>query len=265
MAQQISPSGKWSLYGSADFEFLVAGHSHAAAILEAKLNNPEGPNLKSLAMCYTSDLNNGPPGDTEYWSFVAELAHGKDLVIIWNGNQHNANFLFQTSPPFDLVHINAENEFVKHSSETRFITRSMMEAFFEPSFAELKPIVASIAGARSISLLPGPAPKPYSHIVSRISSEAFFVDIANSLGVRVEDLTITSDSLRVQMWQILVDQLKQTSQELGINFIPVPTETIDQNGSLLETFWTPDVTHANSAYGLVLADHIVKYFAGGKL
>lgn len=265
MVTVASRNGNWSLYGADDCEVVIAGHSHAAAVLEAKLRDKESTSLAKVSICYTSDLTGGPPGNEEYWNFVAEMAQSKDLVIIWNGNQHNANFLFQTSPPFDLVHLNSENDFVKHSSETRFITRSMMEAFFEPSFAELKPIVASIAGARSISLLPGPAPKPYSHIVSRISSEAFFVDIANSLGVRVEDLTITSDSLRVQMWQILVDQLKQMSQELGVNFIPFPTETIDQNGLLLESFWTPDVTHANSAYGLVLADHIVKNFAGGKL
>ena len=264
MAQQISPSGKWSLYGSSEFELLIAGHSHAAAILEAKLGDPNSVALKKVNVCYTSDLGNGPPGNEEYWNFVAEMAQNKDLVFIWNGNQHNANFLFQTSPPFALVQANSNERSAERSNDYRLISQSMMEAFFQPSFSELKPIVESITGARSVSLLPGPAPKPHSHIVSRIANEEFFVGIANSLGVDVNDLTITSDSLRVQMWQILVDQLKQIAIDLGVNFIPAPEETIDENGLLLEVFWTSDVTHANNAYGIAVANQILKSVSGGK-
>lgn len=264
MVTKSSRSGTWSLYGSEDSQLVVAGHSHAAAILEAKLGDQDSGTLREINVCYTSDLAAGPPGDEEYWNFVAKMAQYKDLVIIWNGNQHNANFLFQTSPPFALVQANSNERSAERSNDYRLISQSMMEAFFQPSFSELKPIVESITGARSVSLLPGPAPKPHSHIVSRIANEEFFVGVANSLGVNISDLTITSDSLRVQMWQILVDQLKQTARDLGVNFIPVPEETIDENGLLLEVFWTPDVTHANNAYGIAVANHILKSVSGGK-
>lgn len=264
MVTVASRNGNWSLYGADDCEVVIAGHSHAAAVLEAKLRDKENTSLAKVSICYTSDLTGGPPGNEEYWNFVAEMAESKDLVIIWNGNQHNANFLFQTSPPFTLVNSDSGERSAERSGEYRLISQSMMEAFFQPSLSELKPIVESITGAQSVWLLPGPAPKPHSHIVSRIANEDFFVGVANSLGANISDLTITSDSLRVQMWQILVDQLKQTAKDLGVNFIPVPEETIDENGLLLEVFWTPDVTHANSDYGLVLANQILSSVSRGK-
>lgn len=257
MIQKTSLSGKWSLYGEIESEIFIAGHSHAGSVLEAKLGNVENTILERVAICYSSDLNSGPPGNDEYWNFVAEISKGKDLAIVWNGNQHNANFLFQTSPPFTLVSDKSE------ATDEVLISRTMMKSFFEPSFQELSSIIKSMADVRSISLVSGPAPKPLSHITNRISSEEFFVNIARSLGVDVGDLKITSDSLRVEMWTILGELLEKAAIDLGAKYIPAPPETIDSNGLLFEKYWTPDVTHANSDYGIKLADHISNYVSGG--
>ena len=248
----ISASGKWALYGSCDSSILVAGHSHAAALLEAKLSNQASLDLARIGICYSKELSSGPPGDNDYWNFVAEMSQGKDLAIVWNGNQHNANFLFQTMPPFTISAISsltlAEGEVP--------ITNSMMRAFFEPSFDELREIIPMMSSAESVYLVTGPAPKPLIHIKERITQEKFFTDIADSLGVRAQDLEITSDSLRVELWKILSEMLTEIAVELNVGFINSPEDSLDSNGLLREIFWTPDVTHANAAYGELLARKI---------
>jgi hypothetical protein len=83
------------------------------------------------------------------------------------------------------------------------------------------------------------------------------------LGVDVGDLTLTSDSLRVELWTILGELLEKAAIDLGAEYIPAPPETIDSNGLLIEKYWTPDVTHANSDYGIHLADHISNFVSGG--
>ena len=255
MQKLKSKSGKWALYGDINAQVLVCGHSHAGSVLFAKLHGYGSDSSQNdISIVYTSDLNQGAPGDKEYWDFVAELSAGKHVVIVWNGNQHNANFMFQTEPKFTMLGA------TDNSSEQGAvsISRSMIKDFFKPSFEELSEIIPSLSNSASITLMNGPAPKPVTHIKSCILQEKYFTDIAESLGVDIGDLVITSDSLRLKLWNVLAELLADSAQKLGANFLGAPAVSRDTFGMLLPEFWASDVTHANSKYGILLIEELQK-------
>jgi hypothetical protein len=250
-----SKSGKWALYGDADAQIVVCGHSHAASILEATLlPEIQTGSAPAIAVFYSADWAAGPPGDKEYWDFVVERSRGKHTVIVWNGNQHNANFMFQTDPKFTMIGANDNS----YDQEAVPIPLTMVKDFFNPSFDELTEIIPALSKSASVTLLNGPAPKPLSHIQKCILQEKYFIDIANSLGVDLADLVITSDSLRLELWNVLATLLANYAETLGVDFIGAPSASRDTFGMLLPEYWTPDVTHANSKYGLLLIEELGK-------
>ena len=255
VAKLKSRSGKWALYGDANSQIVVCGHSHAESILQA-INLPELPagSAPAISVCYSADWAAGPPGDKEYWDFVVELSRGKHVLIMWNGNQHNADFMFQAEPKFTIVGVADDS----YDHEYVPIPRAMIKDFFKPSFEELTKIIPTLSRTASITLMNGPAPKPLSHIENCILREPYFTDIAKSLGVDVGDLAITSDSLRLELWNVLVELLAKYAKTLGTDFISAPEVSRDALGMLLPEYWTPDVTHANSKYGVLLIEEIRK-------
>ena len=138
------------------------------------------------------------------------------------------------------------------------IPRAMIKDFFKPFFEELKVITPTFYSAASISLMNGPAPKPLSHIKSCILQDKYFTDIAKSLGVEIDSLVITSDSLRLELWNILAELLANSARELGANFLSAPASSRDAFGMLLPEYSASDVTHANSKYGMLLIEELQK-------
>ena len=250
-----SKSGKWALYGDADAQILVCGHSHAGSILFAKLNGFESDSSQAdISIVYTTDLSQGAPGDKEYWKFVGDLSQAKHVVVAWNGNQHNANFMFQAERSFTLLGGAAES----YDHESVLVPRAMIKRYFEPSFEELREIVPLLSNAASITLMNGPAPKPLTHIQSCILQEKYFTDIAESLGVVVSDLVVSSDSLRLALWKLISEMLESYANSMGLHFLDTPIQSLDGSGLLLEKYWVADTTHANESYGLMQMERIIQ-------
>ena len=251
-----SKSGKWTFYGDTDAQVVVCGHSHAASILQANLRPDSSlDNYPKVAVCYTSNWVDGPPGDQEYWEFAAKMSSGKHLVIVWNGNQHSENFIFQTRPLFTLIGIKDEDE---NTEEAIPIPITLIKAYFEritPSFDDLSRLIPLMSDALSITLLSGPAPMPRAHIKNVIGEDKFYSAIATELGLEVDSLTLTSDSLRLRLWEVVTEMLKKRAAEFGVSFLEAPKASRDNAGMLLQEFWG-DVTHANSSYGHLLIQEL---------
>jgi hypothetical protein len=259
-----SKSGKWTLYGDTDAQIVVCGHSHAASILQANLLPDSSlENYPKVAVCYTSNWVDGPPGDQEYWEFAAKMGSGKHVVIVWNGNQHSENFIFQTRPLFTLIGIRDENE--KTDDVVIPIPITLIKAYFEritPSFDDLSRLIPLMSGALSITILSGPAPMPRSHIESVIREDKFYSAIANELGLEVDSLSLTRDSLRLRLWEVVTEMLKERAAEFGVTFLEAPKVSRDNAGMLAQEYWG-DVTHANSTYGRLLIQELA-YLSNGK-
>jgi hypothetical protein len=250
-----SKSGKWALYGDPDAQIIVCGHSHAGSILMASMQ----PELQaeignSISVCYSADWAAAPPGNADYWDFVVELSRGKHVVIVWNGNQHNADFMFETEPRFTILGALEQSL----DQEAFLIPIAMIKDYFKPSFEELIEIIPSLSNAASITLMNGPAPKPLTHIQNCVWQEKYYIDIAKSLGVEIDSLVITSDSLRIELWNILAELLANSAKDLGANFLSAPAASRDAFGMLLQEYWASDVTHANSKYGMLLIEELQK-------
>jgi hypothetical protein len=145
-----------------------------------------------------------------------------------------------------------------YDQESIPIPRAMIKSFFEPSFDELTRIIPSMPNAASITLMNGPAPKPSSHIQKCIMNEKYFTEIADSLGVVVDDLVISSDSLRLELWKLISEMLESYAHSMDLRFLSTPRDSLDASGLLLEKYWVADTTHANEAYGLMQMERILK-------
>ena len=257
MSKLESKSGKWTFYGDANAQIMVCGHSHSASILQANLQpDSSSMNYPKVSVCYTSNWIDGPPGDEEYWEFAAKMGSGKHVVIVWNGNQHSENFIFQTRPIFTLIGVCDENDDAEEVVAPLPI--SLIKAYFEritPSFDDLSRIIPLMSDALSITLLGGPAPMPRSHIKNVIGKDKFYSAIANELGFEVDSLCLTSDSLRLRLWNIATEMLKVRAAEFGVSFLGAPKVSRDNAGMLSQEYWG-DVTHANSAYGRLLIQEL---------
>ena len=66
---------------------------------------------------------------------------------------------------------------------------------------------------------------------------------------------MTSDSLRLRLWEVVTEMLKKRAAEFGVSFLEAPKASRDNAGMLLQEFWG-DVTHANSSYGHLLIQEL---------
>ena len=251
-----SKSGKWVLHGDASAPIVVCGHSHVGSILKASMiRDSQAESEPAISYCYGAYEETGPPQGDEYWDFVVNSSRGKHVFVVWNGNQHNAYFMFQTIPKFTVLGVTVDT----YDNEPIPIPRSMVRQFFKPSFEELTEIISSLSDAASITLLNGPAPKPLSYIKNYILQEKYFSDLTKLVRVGGEDLVITSDSLRLELWNVLAELLASYAKENGAFFINAPEVSRDALGLLLPEYWHPDVTHANSKYGMLIIDELMKF------
>lgn len=250
-----SKSGKWALYGDTSAQIVVCGHSHVDAILKAAIiRESQAESESAISYCFGAYAETGPPQGDEYWDLVVNASRGKHVVIVWNGNQHNADFMFQTKPKFTVLGVTNDT----YDHEPIPISRSMVRQYFKPSFEELTEIIPSLSDAASIALLNGPAPKPLSYIKNFILQEKYFSDLTKLIREGGEDLVITSDSLRLELWNLLAELLASYAKTLGASFINAPEASRDALGLLLPEYWYPDVTHANSKYGMLIIEELVK-------
>ena len=250
-----SKSGKWALYGDASAHIVVCGHSHVDAVLKAAIiRESQVGSEPTISYCFGAYAETGPPHGDEYWDLVVNSSRGKHVVVVWNGNQHNADFMFQTKPKFTVLGVTDDTYDHEHIP----IPRSMVRQHFKPSFEELTEIIPSLSDAASITLMNGPAPKPLSYIKDYILQEKYFSDLTKLLSGGDEDLVITSDSLRLELWNVLAELLESYAKMLGTNFIKAPEVSRDNLGMLLSEYWYPDVTHANSKYGMLIIEELLK-------
>ena len=260
MSRVVNGSSTYSIYGNTDSQIVVCGHSHVVSILEATIDSKNiVAGESTISLCYSTNWASWQlPGGHEYWDLVAKSGRGKNIVIVWQGNQHNADFMFQSDPSFTIAGLKDE----KLNLNSIPIPRAMLRDFFRPSFEELKEIIPRMSDAASITFLNGPAPKPLSHIQSFIHKERYFTDLAEKLQINLNDLVITSDALRLELWKILTGMLKNYASMLGVNFIDAPPESRDSFGMLMPEYWASDVTHANPQYGSLLIEKLTKMKEG---
>ena len=64
--------------------------------------------------------------------------------------------------------------------------------------------------------------------------------------------------LRLKLWFLLQQMMRETAERLAIEFWPVSASAMTEEGYLRPEYWAPDATHANGAYGALMLDEYEK-------
>lgn len=235
---------------------IVAGQSHANTLFGGKHREFEAPTLIKLEPdLEIYGLFSASPRPKTYWEMLQREGEDSVVVLIWGGNDHNAWFLFETTPPFDFVR--PDSEFV--DATARLVPLSMMQRLFTspPHYAECKAVVAMLKSAPGcrLMLMETVPPKGDDAALRRFLAVEFKQLMAEQ-GVTAETARLTKPEVRLKLWRCFRDAYKNLAQELGVEFLNLPNWTFDERGFLEREHWQTDATHASVDYGAKLRRHI---------
>jgi hypothetical protein len=232
---------------------LIVGHSHALAYGSGmKLLRSRGfVELDYKTIC-ANDYTNRSISENLYWEKIIGLAKTNKVFIIWNGNQHIANFLLRDDPAISLF-----DDF--HPSDY-LASRDHFFQFFESSFIELTQYLEKIGNLKNVSLVGTVAPKRNSLVYKNIARDEYFIELIKSRSIIFEKSMLTSENLRRGLHSIIQDSLEAISQKYCINFIPTSKESQDEENFLLPFYSAEDASHANGEYGALMIRKIESFF-----
>ncbi len=238
----------WALHGDPTPSVVAAGHSHVLCMLES-LNRASRP---GVAVAYNAELVDGPPLAPEYWQYVAEVAQGRTIIIVWNGNQHHAQFLVEPLPPISVwsARLGAT------TGKGTIVPRALLRALWEPTMTGLSEALALLPQSARPIVLATPPPKNDLIVSANLAVERWFEPEAQGRGVAIGDLPITAQATRLALWEIIQERLQEIAVSAGARFLGLPESVADDDGYLLPGLSGPDATHANADYGDLLWTHI---------
>lgn len=229
-------------------EILVVGMSHVQAILRSvgktKDNNIKVINLTANPHIFdrkNNKINCDAFGDVD-----------PDFIFLsLHGNFHNVIGLIENPIPFSVGDpISGQIPAGDESKNRIFIAEDMMRAFFDAELSShtlvhIRKLIEHFTSSRFFILCMPPPSGDANHI------QQFPGVFKDKL-----DLGVSPMSLRLKLFNIQRDLLQNSCQSLGVGFVEVPRDAVDQDGSLKRQYWNADPTHGNIDYGSLVVDQI---------
>jgi hypothetical protein len=204
---------------------------------------------------------NGPfPRGEAYWSELQRRAGDYKLFVMWRGNQHMAEHLFASSPPFDFV-LSDEVD-LPVANDSILVPEQMVREGFSPSFEKLQAMLKNIleAAHRGVVICGTPPPKAdVAAIRAGLSRHDFFLERIAALGSTADAIAITAPLTLYKMWKLIQNMLRDIAKRYALQFVPVPAESQTPTGFLREEFWSLDATHANIEFGRLFLQRLREY------
>jgi hypothetical protein len=249
--------------GLNDSRIILAGHSHIFA-LSGPLYS-EVPGL--VGLCEQPEvrvLTGGWPRGDDYWQALVDAVPGADVALVWGGNEHNVCYFFEADHAFDFVSKQVGSllpsfQIVPKTQIRRRLTNA--------GVGQLGDVLTRLraAGVRRLVVLGTPPPKRDNDALrALLASEPFFVEMADHLGHSVDTVPITAPRVRLKLWYLLQEMLAEHARAASAVFVPVPSETQDDDGFLRPEMWAPDVTHANEVFGRLMFQAMLAAFEQGE-
>jgi hypothetical protein len=238
----------WVISGPADPDILACGHSHVIA-MEMAVRAGLATDSPSAGVCYGPQSSLKRLGVTTYWDFVVEKARGRTVAVLWNGNQHNIDFLIEPEPPIRLV---ASRSGRTEGSGT-WIPQEMLRAHWRATNDELeRQLDRLVPVARGVLVVGTPPPKPDEFVTEVLRTDVHFATAARELGRDPRVTPVTPGPTRLALWSVVQDMLADSAAISGATFLPVPAAVSDDEGYLRPVLSTSDATHANTAYAYLV-------------
>lgn len=224
----------------------IVGHSHAVALQHGYESDPH---------CLGIDrpfVHPPMPVSEEYWTWIEEKCRESVIGLVWNGNEHNARYLIRPTPAFDVVVEGGEREY--HPDDI-LVPEEMIRAEFGPTNQQLDDALERLTKipAARVLLLGTPPPHPDTEgMRERLKRSPHFIKLANDNAFSLDDVPLSSPSLRKALWGIVQTMRQETALRFSIPFIAVPPEACGDDGCLRADLRPMDATHANAEYGKLM-------------
>ena len=236
-------------------DLLLLGHSHlfSMGVPHCMEGPPELLLLKDgepRVFTVTEGWNGGRKSD--YWEAAAVHGAGRTVALSWHGNQHLARFLIAPDPVFDFVCPGAVRGTQIHPGAL-VLPATVLRAYFGWSMHQLRPTLRMLKsrGAGRVLLIGTPAPKADdAFLLQRIREPGYFRKMADDVGIDLSQCQLTPATIRQKLWALIQTMMADAAAEEGVAFVPVPRDSLDDDGFLKAEYWSNDATHANAAYGL---------------
>jgi hypothetical protein len=232
-------------------EAIVAGHSNAMALGLPVVARDAETRLVEIAPGRLG-LVGAWPRPPEYWNALEQAAPGRDIVVSWQGTEYLSRFLVAPEPLFDFVpRARPESPFL---GGVRLVPESAVRALFAKSFADAADVFTRLVPRAARVLVPAPPPPKDDDdlIRRRIALEDGFRRRLEQLGESAETVSFTPPLLRMKLWELTQDLLREAADRSGATYVACPLEARDEHGLLRREYWNDDITHANRAFGALM-------------
>ena len=232
-----------------EVSLVVAGHSHVAALAGPKDPPRAGTELVEIEGTSVSVLQGPWPRDVNYWAALADAARERMPAIVWEGDQHNAAFLIEPTPPVDFVLSAAPD--LPMDPRASYVAESQLRALFAPTIDPLGPIVRRLREISGGPVLVAGTPPPIGDetaIRTRLPNDPRVVAGAAERGSDIASIGITSPYTMQKLWSLIQSMVAETTVAAGGFFVPVPDRARGADGFLLEQYWSDHATRANDEY-----------------
>jgi len=232
-------------------KMFILGDSHATAIAEAvRLREESGATTTSPFEIFASRFEKSKANGKTIAGLSMEAAFekleraGKDdiLVSALGGNQYNTLGLLESPVPFDMV--DPITHAAPEKTSARIVPLAQMSASFDDFVGGIRPPISALKTrfkGRVFHLNP-PPPKSDNDYIKK-NAEGYF----RTEGKVV--LNVSPAGMRRRLWLAQTQGLTRLCAEMGIGFIDVPSEALDERGFLIRAAYGVDATHANAYYG----------------
>lgn len=224
------------------------GDSHTHAVIRA-LRDAAGAAVRFEVHQMKRLKNDRDIGDVtveEAHALVRELEPDDVVISLMGGNQHQILGLVQHQVPFDLF-VDAAD--ARPPAGIECIPRQALRDIFGMALRgkDWTRLSRIKEGARCpvFHMVPPPPKEDAAHI-GRRHETAFVAGIL--------DRGISPAPLRLKLWQLQGDVLRELGAETGIGILPPPEGSQTAAGFLKPEYYADDATHGNAAYGALVLE-----------
>lgn len=240
---------------------LIAGHSHVYTFQFSSYAGDRSPAVLPVPIAppYVRGFaTTAGPYERSYWEDLIDHAADADIIILWQGSQHLAEFLFQHPSPFDFVV--ATHPHLPIEAESRIVPESLVREYQCRFLIDLDWVLMRLAERPSgrTFVCETPPPKGDDAALRELMiGEPYFQDRARSIGLDLSQVQLSPRILRLKLWIVIHELVKELANKHGAGYVEAPKAAIDPDGFLKPEFWERDVGHGNSRYGHLLLDNVL--------
>jgi hypothetical protein len=224
--------------------YLVIGDSHTTAISSALSRSPDDRfDIVNLVIAFSSEnyKNKDLP------DYITSLYQPKFIFCTFGGSEHSVFGLLEMPQPFDFfdphdTSIDPQRQLISYSMVRETLARRMKRGFM------LLKKVKSLYDCQVIHIC---SPPPFEniddhHVLPRVFHDNMQYGIAPA-------------SFRRKLYRLHSSIVFNMCQELEVDFLGVPQESMNSSGFLRPELMSKDPTHANAEYGKLVLQQLIEY------